>query len=239
MDTIKIPKAAAKMIAHRGLSGIEPENTCAAFVAAGNRSYYGIETDVHVTADGKFIVIHDDNTLRVSGYNKMVEQSTYDELRSIPLYGYDLYGSRSDLVLPDLLDYIRICKRYGKKAVLELKNHMRAEHIAGIVSKIRSEAYLGMTVFISFDWENLTALRSMLPQQEIQFLTQRYDGDLVEALAANRFAIDIYYRALSKERIEALHARGILVNCWTCDDKESAKALIAAGVDYLTTNILE
>lgn len=31
MDTIKIPKAAAKMIAHRGLSGIEPENTCAAF----------------------------------------------------------------------------------------------------------------------------------------------------------------------------------------------------------------
>lgn len=53
MDTIKIDKNNVKLIAHRGVSGIERENTAAAFVAAGNRSYYGIETDVHVTKDGK------------------------------------------------------------------------------------------------------------------------------------------------------------------------------------------
>ena len=51
MDTIKIKKKKVKMIAHRGLSGLERENTCSAFVAAGNRSYFGIETDVHRTAD--------------------------------------------------------------------------------------------------------------------------------------------------------------------------------------------
>ena len=42
-----------KIVAHRGLSGIEPENTNLAFVAAGNRSYFGIETDIHVTKDGR------------------------------------------------------------------------------------------------------------------------------------------------------------------------------------------
>ena len=52
MNTIKIDKKDAKIIAHRGLSGIETENTNAAFIAAGNRSYYGIETDVHKTLDG-------------------------------------------------------------------------------------------------------------------------------------------------------------------------------------------
>ena len=67
MDTIKINKQITRIIAHRGLSGLERENTCAAFIAAANRSYYGIETDVHVTADGKYILIHDDDTTRVAG----------------------------------------------------------------------------------------------------------------------------------------------------------------------------
>ena len=49
MDSIKLDTRTAKMIAHRGLSGIEKENTNAAFIAAGNRSYFGIETDVHKT----------------------------------------------------------------------------------------------------------------------------------------------------------------------------------------------
>ena len=35
------------MVAHRGVSGLERENTCPAFVAAGVKSYWGIETDIH------------------------------------------------------------------------------------------------------------------------------------------------------------------------------------------------
>ncbi len=49
MDTIKIEKKNTLMVAHRGVSGLEKENTLAAFVAADNRSYYGVETDVHRT----------------------------------------------------------------------------------------------------------------------------------------------------------------------------------------------
>ena len=52
MNTIKIKKSLTQLVAHRGLSGIETENTNAAFVAAGNRSYYGIETDIQRTKDG-------------------------------------------------------------------------------------------------------------------------------------------------------------------------------------------
>lgn len=65
MDTIKFDSNAVKMIAHRGLSGIERENTCPAFVAAGNGGYFGIEADVHVTKDGKFVIIHDETTERI------------------------------------------------------------------------------------------------------------------------------------------------------------------------------
>ena len=72
MNTIRFNHQ-IKIIAHRGVSGLERENTCAAFIAAGNRSYYGIETDVHVTKDGKFIVFHDDSIISNSK-NKIKEK---------------------------------------------------------------------------------------------------------------------------------------------------------------------
>ena len=56
-DTLHLADPKPRMVAHRGTSGLELENTNSAFVAAGNRSYFGIETDVHRTADGQFILV--------------------------------------------------------------------------------------------------------------------------------------------------------------------------------------
>ena len=76
MDTIKFSHAKKPlMVAHKGCSALERENTAAAFVAAGNRSYFGIETDVHRTGDGRYICIHDERTGRVAGDDLPVEQT--------------------------------------------------------------------------------------------------------------------------------------------------------------------
>ena len=83
MQTVKIKKSKTKMIAHRGLSGIEPQNTSIAFAAAGNRSYFGIETDVHITKDGKYVIIHDDVTSNVSNTGLTVENTDFEVLRNI------------------------------------------------------------------------------------------------------------------------------------------------------------
>ena len=96
METIKFDKKDTKVIAHRGLSGIEFENTNASFIAAANRSYFGIEADVHVTKDGKFVVIHDDSTGRVSDSKLIIEESTYEELKMVRLGDkYRLYWRRN------------------------------------------------------------------------------------------------------------------------------------------------
>ena len=65
MNTIKFNHYGTQVVAHRGLSGIERENTAAAFVAAGNRSYYGIETDIWRTADGHFRCPAEISALRI------------------------------------------------------------------------------------------------------------------------------------------------------------------------------
>ena len=194
MNTIKINHKNVSMIAHRGVSGIEMENTCAAFVAAGNRSYFGIETDVHVTKDNHIAVIHDDTLKRVAGVDLIVEETTLAELQSIPLYNKIVDSFRTDLKIPILADYISICKRYEKKAILELKNRIDLEDIAKIVGIIKEMEYLENVIFISFRWENLADLRKLLPEQPVQFLTTKYDDALIEDLIKNRFDLPVTLR---------------------------------------------
>lgn len=239
MDTIKLDGKKCKIIAHRGLSGIECENTNAAFVAAGNRSYFGIETDVHVTKDGRYIIIHDDNTKRVTNCELVVEKSRYKKLKKLRLLDKIDKRTRSDLVLPDLTDYIRICKKYEKTAVLELKNPMSEKDIRGIIDEVWGENYLKHTIFISFDWDNLIKVKAIFPEQKVQYLVSKWNDGLVEKLKENKMDLDIEYHAVTKEMVEKLHKNGIEINCWTCDKKEDAEKLIECGVDYITSNILE
>lgn len=228
----------AKMIAHRGLSGIETENTAAAFVAAGQHPYFGIETDVHRTKDGQFLIIHDDDTFRISGEHHIVEETDFDTLRSLRLMDKATGNVRHDLVLPTLSEYIRILKHYDKHAVLEIKNPMEKADIAEIIRLIREEDYLTSTTFISFDWQNMLHIRSLLPHQSAQFLMEQWQDDLPERLARHRLDLDIYYKCLTKERVEKLHEKGINVNVWTVDDPSSALSLCDMGVDQITSNIL-
>lgn len=240
MDTIRIEKKNVQMIAHRGLSGIERENTCSAFVAAANRSYTGIETDIHVTKDGRFIVIHDENTARVSGDSIEVEASLFETLRGIQLMDTDGRKGRRDLLLPTLADYIGICRKYGKLAVLELKNRMTKEQIAQAVEEIRSLEYLEGVQLISFSLENLIDLRSLLPEQPAQYLVwKKWDDGIYDALKEYRLGLDADQRILTEEIVGRVHALGQKVNCWTVNTKEDGERMVAFGVDQITTNILE
>lgn len=239
MNTIKIDRKNCLMVAHRGVSGLEKENTCPAFVAAGVKSYYGIETDVHVTADEKYIICHDDDLKRVAGVDMSVEKSTFDALRAVKLPDTDGKTYRSDLILPSLEDYIAICRKYDKVAVLELKNRMKRECIAGIISVIKDMGWLDKTTFISFSKENMIDLRGLCADASAQFLTGEATDETLGFMKEYRLDADFLGSVLTKEYVERLHAAGIKVNCWTIDRPEDAEALIDMGVDFITTNILE
>lgn len=239
MNTIKLNREDTKIIAHKGLSGLEPENTMASFIAAGNRSYFGIETDMHRTSDGEFVIIHDDTTERVAEEKLDVEKTTLHELRNLLLKDKNGVISRTDLRIPTLQEYITTCQNYDKKCILELKNKFNQKDIEKIVGIAKSMDYLNQIIFISFDLNNLKILRKLLPGQELQLITGRYSSNIKEVLLANELDLDIEFNSLTKDIIEDLHQCGRKINCWTCDKKEEAEKLIAYGVDYLTTNILE
>ncbi|MBR4942572.1 MAG: hypothetical protein IKZ28_00940 [Clostridia bacterium] len=239
MDTLKFQdKGRIKMIAHRGVSGLEMENTNAAFVAAGQRSYYGIETDVHITRDGKVIVVHDDTLERIAGLPLTVEESDYETLRAVRLK--DLDGTeRLDLCLPSLEEYIAICRKYEKQAILELKNPMPKEKVWEIAEKIMEMGWLERTTFISFAGENLVYLREKFPQADAQFLTEKCTEEDIAFMVKNGLDADLCGYCVTLELVERLHKLGLKVNVWTLDTLEHVQMAKAAGVDFITSNIVE
>lgn len=239
MDTIKFEKKNTKMVAHRGLSGIEVENTNSAFVAAGNRSHWGIETDIYKTADGKFVIGHDDNYKRLSGEEIFLEKETLERLREVVFFDKDGTKNRVDLRPATLENYLSIVKKYEKHAVLELKSNFTDEEIARIIEIIREYDYLDNLTFISFNYDNLLRVRKILPNQSAQYLFWKITDAEIERLVRDKIDVDVWVVELTKEQIEACHRAGLKVNCWTVDDPKKAEELASWGIDIITSNILE
>ena len=82
-------------------------------------------------------------------------------------------------------------------------------------------------------------LRKILPEQPVQFLFCEVTDKIMEKVIADKFDVDVHYKALTAENVKAFHDAGIKVNCWTVDSKEDAERLVKFGVDFITSNILE
>ena len=240
MDNIRIEHGNVRMVAHRGLSALERANTCAAFVAAGVRSSFGIETDVHVPADGKYLICDDHDLKRVSGGVELnIEANRFDLLQSVPLLDTDGVSYRSDLFPPALEDYVLICRKYGKESVLELKGLIEEKHIAGIAATVRDLGHLEQTTFISFTKENLATLRQVCPEAKMQLLDGKFTDEDLEFMKLYRAGADLSWKCVTKEVVDAVHAEGLEFNVWTVDDPAVAAQMIDLGVEYITSNLLE
>lgn len=240
-NTIKIEdKKGTKMIAHRGMCGLEPENTNAAFIAAGNRTHYGIESDVHKTADGKFVMMHDANTLRTAGEDLEIGKAAYETLRKMRLKEKDGRRGRTDLRIPSLDEYLGICKHYEKKAILELKDDFTAEDVDAICKVVEALEYMEHTIFISFKYNNLLLLKERNPNQPAQFLVEKpIDDAMIQEMADHGMGIDARQDLFTEEIIKKCREKGVETNAWTVNKAEDARRLIDWGIDYITTNILE
>lgn len=75
-----------KIIAHRGVFDNKsvPENSMLSFMNAIKYNY-PIELDVQLTKDNKLVVFHDDNLLRMTAYDKLLQEANYSEISNLKL----------------------------------------------------------------------------------------------------------------------------------------------------------
>lgn len=239
MNTVKIDKYFKGMIAHRGLSGIETENTINAFLAAANRSYFGIECDVYASKDDKIIITHDDTLLRLGMLNLYIPSFRYEEIRKFSLIDRKSGNLSDNICIPLLSEYLQICKTYKKHGFVELKDNLSLENINEIIAQIELTAQIEHISLIAFSEKYLSYIRKNYPQVDLYLLAEEVNDHIIDYCERHRINLDVRFDVLDETTIKRLHLSGLKVGVWTVDDKETAEKLIKLGVDYLTSNILE
>jgi glycerophosphoryl diester phosphodiesterase len=111
-----------KIAAHRGYSGLYPENTMLAFKKAAEAGADEIELDVHLAKDGTVVVIHDESVERVSGTKGWVRDFTFEELKKLNV-GQAAWGDKFGFnSIPSLDEYFSWVKNTEIVTNIELKN---------------------------------------------------------------------------------------------------------------------
>lgn len=212
------------VIAHRGASRAERENTIAAFVRAVEMGADGIELDVRRTADDVLVVHHD----AMLGDGRIVRQVPAGELPDH---------------VPTLSAALDACA--GAFVNVEIKNDPSEPDFDPTEwAAHRTLIELGRRgadarwLVSSFRLETVDLVRSLARSVRTAWLVVAAGDAEIDATVANgHIAIHPYVNTLDAEVIRGAHARGLAVNTWTCDDPDRMRQLIAWGVDGICTNL--
>jgi len=231
-----------KIIAHRGSNLKAPENTVPAINWAWIDNADGVEVDVRLTADKKIIAMHDDNTLRITGENKLVASSTYKSLK-----GLLVRNSANTFVNPakiPLLQDITANVILGKELFLEIK--CGGEIIPYLASELSNQKHITNChiSIISFSSHVLNLARERLPNINRFKLVNCYKNNNLTADEIIKDALDNGYSGIGVagemhsclEYIKKAKQYNLLTNVWTEDDPVNANIYMQEGLDYLTTN---
>jgi len=224
------------VIAHRGSSGVRPENTFSAFERAIEDEADMIETDLHLSRDG-VVVIHHDAELERVGLGGEIRDRTMDELGRLDM---SLGGDVAE-TMPRLDEML---ERFGQRIAfnLELKVDGKDEAYEGMEEIVfRAVEDRGLTdriLFSSFYDPVLARLRERSASARIALLfSPRANFKVLERaarLAAEAINPDI--RLVTPSLVAEAHAAGLRVYPYTANDSAEMARLLDCGVDGVITN---
>lgn len=230
------------LIAHRGESRDAPENTLAAIRLAWERGARAVEIDVHRSADGATVVIHDADTRRIGGPRQLVARQTLAELRAIDAGAWKHRRWRGERV-PVLEEVLATVPRGGRLFV-ELK--AGPECVPGVAAAVQAGGLAAEQVLaLAFDEAVVAAAAQALPENEVCLLLDAAQwtprGALERKIARARelgargFDVEVH-RRLDAAVVRAVHAAGLRLYVWTVNRLSTARRLADAGVDGITTD---
>jgi glycerophosphoryl diester phosphodiesterase len=218
--------------AHRGASAVAPENSMAAFRAAieGGATY--AELDVQRTRDGRIVVIHDGDLLRMGGDPRRVRELTAAEIGVVDI------GRRHQPPFPGehppLLEDVIAAVRDRMKLNIELKYNVPDPGLApAVIELLRREDFLDEAVITSLDYAALRQVHSIEPRLAT--------GHIVTAAVGNLLRTEADFLSLNSARASAslvrrAHRAGKQVHVWTVNEPEVMLRMIERGVDNIITD---
>lgn len=227
-----------KIVGHRGLSGVAPENTIPSYVMAGKAGLWGAETDIQRTSDGVWVLMHDMDVDRMTNGTGFVKDLTFDYIRSLKIDAGVNIGLYPNLKVPTLEEYLMTCKQYSLVPVIEVKSLFVAADCVDLVNMLKKYNFEENCIVLTGDLLILWEIRKYSQRIHGQYLAPVSDISLMHVTNIGNASINEYFETLTKAKIEQAHAVGVSVNTWTVNSYEKARELIRFGVDMLSTDVI-
>ncbi|MGQ9722938.1 MAG: glycerophosphodiester phosphodiesterase [Candidatus Jordarchaeum sp.] len=213
------------LIAHRGASFYEPENTLRSIKRALDFGVDGVEIDVRSSIEGNIIVIHDETVDRTTNGTGKVRDMSLLELRSL-----DAGKGEKIPLLEEVLELVRD----KTLLVIELK-------IAGIEERvlkvIKDYDALDSVLLSSFIHGSVKRVKEINPKVNtgVIFRSAPINPSSL-ALDAKAENLCAFYKYITWEMVQKVHEDGLKIYAWTVDEPSTMENLAIMGVDGIVTN---
>ena len=244
-----------EVIAHKGASGLAPENTLAAFSMALEMGVDMVELDVRQTKDEEIVVIHDETLDRTTNGKGLVHDYTLEEIKQLDAGSWFDPEFRDQRVptLKEVLDTIK-----GKcKVLIEIK-HMDHPHYEDFAEKLidiihKEDNGFEWCILQSYEMEYLEAAhqydhriqtKKLLIGEDSTPLFAFYIETKMHLGRASKeggrlLALNPEYTTLSTRRVFRMHARGFKVYTYPVNDRQDMIRMLHMGVDGIITDYPE
>ncbi|HEX6386159.1 MAG TPA: glycerophosphodiester phosphodiesterase family protein [Anaerolineae bacterium] len=227
MDWLSAPTPL--ILAHRGASADAPENTLTAFALAREQGADGVELDVHLSADGWPVVIHDERVERTTSGTGRVSRLTVAELQAL-----DAGAGQAIPTLDEVFEMLGPGFLYNVEIKAEGWRSKGIE--AAVADRIEAYHLENQTVVSSFSPLVVRRARRHLTRTTLVALIHDRPLSRFHTWLARAEADHPHYSLVDTAYMERVRKQGYRVHVWTVDDPAEARRLAGLGVHAIVTN---
>ena len=230
------------LVGHRG-SSIGVENTRESFINGVEiNGFDGLECDVRVTADGQYVISHDETTSRLGG-SLTVADASFEELAA-ESYSQTRGGVTYTGSICTVAEYLDICLEKGVFPVMELKwargiNNNDMSSFPGLVELVSQKGLLDRVVFLTSMQSSLLYIREHYPTVKCQFLCTSLAESKVEWCRDNGIEPSISVGYFDQQLLLKYHNAGLSCACWVVDSEANYRKYGEMGMQMITSNSLK
>ncbi|GGW12034.1 glycerophosphodiester phosphodiesterase [Streptomyces capoamus] len=213
-------------IGHRGVMGVEPENTLRSFAAAQRAGLDLIELDLHLSKDGALVVMHDAEVDRTTDGSGPIADKTLAELRAL-----DAGRGERVPVFEEVLEAVHVPLQ------AEIKDVAAARALAEV---LRARDLTARVEVSSFHDEAVAEIARLVPGVRTALVASRYGTDVVDrAVAVGAATVCLNIRRLTLEIVEHARASGLRIIGWVVNTQDHLRLVRALELDGATTDYPE
>ena len=209
-----------RLIGHRGVKDLEPENTLKSISKAFELGLECVEVDVKISKDQIPILLHDETLERTTTGFGQVSNFSFEEITLLDA-GYFFYKYKKDIKVPKLNDVLTFVKKKQKQINVELKPNKGLEviNVEKILEVVKKNPYEKI-YFSSFDLLSCVTLKQKSPHSLCGILKNDFDNfDIKDTIDIckkyNLFSCGINYDLFSKSLVDEFTKNNIQITVYS------------------------